>query len=133
MARGGGDNAINVKKNNFFKQRRRKVISYKVMNNTTAEDKVIKENLNIIPVEELVVEATQKRRETLLLRDIPNRELERKVKLVSGVRAGRMGKHGVMSLPTRINKKKVKKMLKRQNLKEKILKQVEQMDVEMRI
>ena len=133
MARGGGDNAINIRKGNFMKLRRKLRQSFKSSHSQTAHDTITAENLTIVPVTDLVIEATQKKRETLLLKDIPNRDLERKVKLVCAVRPGRIGKNGVMSRPTKINKKKVKKLLKRQNLKSQILKTVDQMDVEMRI
>ena len=134
MARGGGDNAINTKKGNFNKLRRQNKQVYKILTHTTAEETVMGQNLGIVPMTDLVIEATQKKRETLLIKDVPNREeLERKVKLVCGLRPGKIGKHGVMTRPTTINKKKVKRYLKRQGLKCHILKAVKEMDVEMRI
>lgn len=61
----------------------------------------------------LVAQATEKRLQKLITAGEP---ADNKIKLVSAVRKGYMHKHGVMVMPSRINKKKVKKMLQRARL-----------------
>ena len=125
-----GDNNVNGKKLNLCKAKRARIQQYKVSKNNTPHQQVANTNAEIIPTVELVVQATAKRREMLLLKDKPSED--NTVKIVSGIRPGRMGKNGVMMRPTRVNKKKVKKMLKRdKNWKASILAAVSQVDVEM--
>jgi hypothetical protein len=82
-------------------------------------------------MEELVTEATIQKRQLLLIKDVPHQQVD-KIKVVSGIRPARMGKHGIMIQPTRINKKKVKKMLRQQGLVKKILENVGSVDIEMK-
>jgi hypothetical protein len=69
-------------------------------------------NDKVKPVEQVVMEATEKRKQQLLLSDKPYNLIET-VKIVPAMRKGKMGKHGMLIRPSRINKKKVKKMMHR--------------------
>lgn len=123
-----GDNNPNGKRMNLAKKRRQSKQQMKKIRGITANEVVKATNSQIAPLEDLVVEATQKHQQTLLLADKPYNEVVNKIKIVTAIRPGRIGKHGITTRPTRINKKKVKKMIRKANLKESILKKVRESD-----
>lgn len=107
-----GNYVINRKKRCTVTKKRRMVQQSK--RNHGIESPAVLEALNasIVPIEKLVFDATERRKASLLLKDVPHDAVVR-TKIVSAVRPGFMAKHGVMVQPTRINKKKVKKMLQK--------------------
>jgi hypothetical protein len=128
----GGLSHVNGKKLNLTKKRRVAKQQHKMIHSRTAKEEVEKANAAIPDILSSVVEATAKKREMLLLSDKPYSEKDiKKVKLVTGIRPGRMGKHGVAIQPTRINKKKVKKLIKQQISKKQLLEVINSNDVEM--
>ena len=107
----------NSKKRNSVKARRQRKQVYKTSKGVNAQAVVQQLNATIVPAEQLVQEATEKRKETLLLTNAPH-NVENKIKIVNAIRPGYMGKHGIMVRPSKINKKKVKKQLQRKKLLE---------------
>jgi hypothetical protein len=126
-----GENNPNGKSLNLAKARRASKQRMLANRNISAREVVAKKNEKIVSVKELVIASTVKHQANLLLSDKPFNQVQNTIKVVSGIRPGKMGKHGMMTRPTRINKKKVKKMIRVNNLKQKILKSVREADVQM--
>ena len=107
-----GNYVINRKKRCTVTKKRRMVQQSKRNHGIEAPAVLEALNASIVPIEKLVFDATERRKASLLLKDVPHDAVVR-TKIVSAVRPGFMAKHGVMVQPTRINKKKVKKMLQK--------------------
>ncbi|KAJ3308930.1 hypothetical protein HDV04_000616 [Boothiomyces sp. JEL0838] len=122
---GQGENNVNGRKRNLFKEKRQEIQRLKKKSGTDALSLLQKTNQQITPIIDSVVSASIKKQD--LISDKPFNT--NKIKLVSGVRPGRMGKHGVYIRPARINKKKVKKLLKNKKLE--ILEAIEKKDIDM--
>lgn len=127
----GGLAHVNARKMNLPKKRRQAKQQSRAIHNTSARDLVEKANAKIPNIIEAVVEATAKKREQMLLSDKPHQDNVTKVKYVTGIRPARMGKHGVQVPAARINKKKVKKLLRRTISQKALLDAVNANEVEM--
>jgi hypothetical protein len=88
-----GNYVINRKKRNSVKATRARKQVSKISHGSSATDVLAIENAKIVSVEQLVQEATERRRETRLLTDKPHEDITR-VKLTNAIRPGFMGKHG---------------------------------------
>lgn len=124
-----GDNNPNGKRMNLTKKKRQHKQQTKQLHNRTNHQVVESTNLDIVPLEQVLVQSTINHRNSLLLTNKPHND-ESKIKLHSIIRPARMGKHGMLIRATRVNKKKVKKLLT-PKIKQSILKQVSECDVEM--
>ncbi|KAJ3334419.1 hypothetical protein HDU91_002749 [Kappamyces sp. JEL0680] len=133
MVRTGAESNVNQgKRKNLTRERRRSKQRSKLARGISARAVVDKTNEAIPDLLESVVKATAEKRQQLLLTDKAHDDPNiKKVKWVTGVRPARMGKHGIAIRPTRINKKKVKQMLKRQISAKQILEAVNANEVDM--
>jgi hypothetical protein len=127
----GGLAHVNARKMNLPKKRRQAKQQSRAIHKTSARDLVEKANAKIPDLIEACVEATAKKRELLLLSDKPHENTVTKVKYVTGIRAARMGKHGVQVPAVRINKKKVKKLIRRTISQNALLEAINSNEVEM--
>jgi hypothetical protein len=80
-------------------------------------------------MEQQVVDASIHKRQTKWITNTPHQQDS--LKMVPAIRKARMGKHGVLIQPTRINKKKVKAMLRKKGILPTLLAQVQSADMEM--
>ncbi|KAJ2999773.1 hypothetical protein HDV02_001796 [Globomyces sp. JEL0801] len=132
MAGGAKPNRINK---NLPKARRQSRQQLMKKLHLTSKEVIEKTNDVLVPVEQLVVEATAAHQQKLLLTDKPHSDILKKVKVASGITKAKMGKNGILVPPKPINKKKAKKLLRlkglleNKNWKKSILEQVNDLDI----
>jgi hypothetical protein len=127
---GAGPNNPNGKKKNLPKLKRIQRQVAKKANRQSSVHVLEATNDAIPSIEQHVLDASIHKRQTLLLKDVPHQQDT--LKIVPGIRKARMGKHGMLIQATRINKKKVKALLKKKGLIPSLLAQVQSADLEMK-
>ena len=116
---------INKTRKNLCKMRREAVKKARIATQTDGGSKVAKRNAEIVPIAELVQAATDKYKERhtskLLLKQngepadavskAMTERIAKKLKIVTAVKPGRVGKNNAVIHPSRQSKKKVKKIV----------------------